>query len=232
MLVLIGLGAVHLSGQGTAVPTAIETTAPAAADPTEAAAASGTEAATSAPADSSAPAEAGASGQGGDAASTDDGATGDVVVHVSGAVAEPGVVTLPAGSRVDDAVQAAGGATEDAELDSVNLARTLVDGEQIHVPLPGEEPPAVASAPAEDAAGQGSTDDATGTAGTDGAGLIDLNSADAAALEELPGVGPAIAARIIEYRDANGPFTSVDELEEVPGIGPVTLEEIRPMATV
>lgn len=230
MLVLIGLGAVHLSGQGTAVPTAIETTAPAAADPTEAAAASGTEGATSPPADGTASAEGGTSGQGDDA---DDAKSGDVVVHVSGAVAEPGVVTLPAGSRVDAAVQAAGGPTEDAELDSVNLARTLVDGEQIHVPLPGEEPPAVASAPAEDGdAGQGTTDDATGSAGAGGSGLIDLNTADAAALEELPGVGPAIAARIIEYRDANGPFTSVDELEEVPGIGPVTLEEIRPMATV
>lgn len=151
-----------------------------------------------------------------------------MVVHVSGAVAAPGVVTLPAGSRVDDAVQAAGGATEEARLDSVNLARTLVDGEQIHVPVPGEEPPGAASDPAAPGAGT-----ATGAEGAPaGEGLIDLNTADAATLEDLPGVGPAIAARIIEHRQTNGPFASVDELEEVPGIGPVTLEEIRPMATV
>ena len=124
----------------------------------------------------------------------------ELIVHVSGAVAAPGVVHLPGGARVDDALRAAGGATEEAELAAVNLARPLVDGEQIHVPLPGEQPPPAEDGPAE--------------------------------LEELPGVGPAIAQRILEHREKNGAFTSVDGLLEVSGIGPATLEKIRAEATV
>ena len=143
------------------------------------------------------------------------------------------MVRLPAGSRVDDALGAAGGPTDEAELAAVNLARPLVDGEQIHVPVPGEEPPASSgpvtggdTAPGAPGAGEGG--------GGDGAssGAIDLNSASATELEELPGVGPAIAQRIIEHREQNGPFESVDQLEEVSGIGPATLEKLRDEATV
>ncbi len=123
-----------------------------------------------------------------------------VVVHVVGKVAEPGVVELPSGSRVQDAVEAAGGATKDKALESVNLARVLVDGEQINVGA---------------------------TTGESGSARISLNSSDAKQLQELPGVGPVIAERIVEWRTANGPFRSVEELSEVSGIGPAMVDRIR-----
>lgn len=145
-----------------------------------------------------------------------------VVVHVAGAVHRPGVLELPAGARVGDAVTAAGGEQPDAELAAVNLARPLVDGEQVYVPRVGEAPPGAAAAP-EPAPGPAG---AAGEPAADGA-VVDLNSADLAALDTLPGVGPAIAQRILEWREANGPFHSVEELLEVSGIGPATLEKIR-----
>ena len=124
-----------------------------------------------------------------------------VVVHVVGKVAAPGVVELPAGSRVQDAIEAAGGATKDKALESVNLARVVVDGEQIDV---------------------GASGDAGG-----GSSRISLNSANAQQLQEIPGVGPVIAERIVEWRTKNGPFHSVAELAEVSGIGPSMLERIE-----
>ncbi len=133
----------------------------------------------------------------------------EVVVHVTGLVARPGLVTLPPGSRVADAVAAAGGVTKRRAADSVNLARLLVDGEQIVVsdgPVPGAPVPA---------------------ATTSAQALINLNTADQAALEGLPGIGPVIATRIIEWRTANGAFRSVDELGEVSGIGDATLVRLR-----
>ncbi|OYX54375.1 MAG: hypothetical protein B7Y93_06435 [Micrococcales bacterium 32-70-13] len=138
-----------------------------------------------------------------------------VVLHVVGAVVEPGIVELPLGSRVVDAIATAGGPTDDADLAGVNLARVVADGEQLHVPHVGEASPAApgGAAPAAD-------------------GRVNLNTADAVALETLPGVGPAIAARIIAWRDANGPFRSVDELTAVSGIGERTLEGLRDRATV
>ncbi len=149
------------------------------------------------------------------------------VVHVAGAVERPGVVELPAGSRVAAAVAAAGGALEDAELSAVNLARPVVDGEQVYVPRVGEVAPGAAAG----AGGPGGVE-ATGGPSTSGggpadAGLVDLNTADLAALDTLPGVGPAIAQRILQWRETNGPFHSVDELLEVSGIGPATLERLR-----
>jgi competence protein ComEA len=133
---------------------------------------------------------------------------GLVVVHVVGAVAGPGVVRLPVGSRVLDAVAAAGGATGEADLARLNLARVLVDGEQVAVPGPGDPDP-----PPEGAPGGGA------------AGPLDLNTATPAQLDELPGVGPVLAQRIIARR----PFTSVDELDEVSGVGPTLLERLRPL---
>jgi len=151
---------------------------------------------------------------------------GGLLVHVVGAVAEPGLVTVPDGARVADALQAAGGTTGKADLTAVNLARTVVDGEQLYVPEPGE---AVPGAPGE-APGAGGPVAPGGDPGSGGA--VDINAADAVALEALPGVGPSIAQAIVEWREANGPFASVDELEDVPGIGPATLDEIRQSARV
>jgi competence protein ComEA len=139
-----------------------------------------------------------------------------VVVHVVGQVARPGVVRLPAGSRVEEAVAAAGGAERDADLARVNLARVLVDGEQVVVPRPGE---AVVEAPAPgDPSAQ--------------AAPVDLNTATEAELDTLPGVGPVLAGRIVQWRSTNGRFTRVDELAEVAGIGPTVLERLRPLVRV
>jgi competence protein ComEA len=129
--------------------------------------------------------------------------SGQVLVHVVGKVAQPGVVELPIGSRVQDAIEAAGGATKDKALESVNLARPVVDGEQIFVGVP--------------------------VAGTTPS-KISINSASVDLLDELPGVGPAIAERIVQWREKNGPFTSIDELMEVSGIGPSMIEQIRDLA--
>ncbi len=148
-----------------------------------------------------------------------------VVVQVVGQVRAPGVVTLPQGSRVQDAVKAAGGATSGADLTRVNLARKVVDGEQIHVPKPGEE---VTPPPAAPAGGGASTPDADGGDG----GVVDLNSAGAEALEALPGIGPVLASRIVDWRRQNGRFTSVDELAEVSGIGDKMLAQLRPHVRV
>ena len=137
----------------------------------------------------------------------------DVVVYVSGAVASPGVLTLPANSRVIDAITAAGGATPEADLESINLARILVDGEQIRVGVVGEPPP-VASAAAGSTAG-------TGT-------CVRLATATEADLQTLPGIGPALATRIISYRATHPRLSSVEELDDVPGIGPSLIEKIRP----
>ncbi|MFE5294222.1 ComEA family DNA-binding protein [Isoptericola sp. NPDC056618] len=154
-------------------------------------------------------------------------APGTVVVHVVGEVREPGLVTVPAGARVADAVAAAGGTTRRADAAALNLARAVVDGEQIRVPRPGEQ---VASA---DGAPDGAGEDGTGGgADASAGGAVNLNSAGAADLEELPGIGPALAERIVTWRDENGPFTSVDELDEVSGIGPSVLGQVRDLVTL
>lgn len=154
-------------------------------------------------------------------------AVGVLLVHVVGQVRRPGVVHLPAGSRVLDAVNAAGGAKSSADLNHLNLARVLADGEQIVVPRPGETVPGVSGAQGAGAgsAGQGSTG---GSAGV----LVDLNTADAAALDTLPGVGPVLSQRILDWRTAHGRFSSVEELGEVSGIGVKLLAQIGPKVTV
>jgi len=132
---------------------------------------------------------------------------GVVVIDVSGAVAAPGLAELPAGSRVADAIEVAGGATADAVLDDVNLARKVVDGEQIIVPR------------------QGDTEQA-------GTGLVNLNSADAQQLEALPGVGPVLAQRIVTDREANGPFVTLTDLGRVSGVGDAIVDALQGVATV
>ncbi|MFD1719489.1 helix-hairpin-helix domain-containing protein [Georgenia deserti] len=153
------------------------------------------------------------------------GTAGTVVVHVAGAVTDPGVVELDAGARVADAVERAGGATPEADLGTVNLARVLTDGEQVYVPAVGEDPPAT-----------GADTPAGGSAGGSGDGgeptPVNLNTAGPAELEELPGIGPALATAVLEWRETNGGFASVDDLELVSGIGPATMERLRPLVTV
>lgn len=160
-------------------------------------------------------ASAGASGPVGADAAT-------LYVHVDGAVIAPGLYRLAPGARVVDAVAAAGGFADTAERGAVNLARPVDDGEQIVVPVVG--------APPADAGGGASGGAAPG--GAAGDGKIDLNTADAAALDTLPRIGPALAERILAWRDENGRFTSVDDLLAVPGIGDKMLESLRDLVRV
>ncbi|THV17993.1 ComEA family DNA-binding protein [Nocardioides caeni] len=157
-----------------------------------------------------------------DASMPDDAAGGGetVTVDVAGKVRRPGIVVLDEGARVTDALEAAGGARRGVDLTSVNLARILVDGEQIVVGAPAAGP---GSAPAGPAGGP--------SGGPVGA-LVNLNLAGVAELEGLPEVGPVTAAAIVAWRDEHGGFTSVDELLEVDGIGAKTLETIAPHVTV
>ena len=156
--------------------------------------------------------------------------SGSVVVHVTGAVSRPGVVTLPPGSRVTDAINAVGGASAEADTQQLNLARVLTDGEQIRVPRIGEVLPDPAPQPG--GAATPSVGTAPGKTNGGASGTININTASATDLEKLPGIGPALAQRIVEYRDSHGPFASVDALTDVPGIGKAKLEGLREQATV
>ena len=139
-------------------------------------------------------------------------------VDVAGAVRRPGVYEFHDGQRVIDAINAAGGERRGAALEGLNLAAPLVDGTQILVPEAATDrtlPPAASGAVPGDASAQ-----------------INVNTADALELEELPGIGEVLSQAIVDYRTKNGPFTSVDELEDVSGIGPSTLEDVRDLVTV
>jgi len=135
-----------------------------------------------------------------------------ISVHVSGWVIRPGVVEVPEGSIVADAIEAAGGARPGAGLDSINLASPVLAGDQVVIPGPGGSAPV----------GPTAADD----------GSMSLNRADATQLQDLPGVGPVLAERIVSYREANGPFQTVDDLLDVPGIGEAKLAAIRDLVTV
>jgi len=140
----------------------------------------------------------------------------ELVVHVAGAVIRPGIVHLAAGARVVDAIEAAGGAADGADLDQLNLAASLVDGVQVRVPTEGETLAApISPAPA-------APDGAAGAPPTVPA-AVDLNRATAAELEQLPGIGPALAAAIVTWRTEHGQFKRVDDLLDVPGIGPAKM---------
>jgi competence protein ComEA len=151
----------------------------------------------------------------------------EIVVHVAGAVALPGVYRLVAGARVVDALAAAGGPAADADTDAVNLAQVLRDGDRVVVPSLAD---GVAVVPG--VSGSGSSAGGAGQHPTDPAAPVDLNRADAAALEALPGIGPATATAIIAHRDEHGPFASVDDLADVPGIGPAKLDALAGLVTV
>ncbi len=154
----------------------------------------------------------------------------EVVVHVCGAVRTPGVYWLPAGARIYEAVASAGGALPEADQEAVNLAARVSDGEQIRLPRKGEAlPVAPARAPA---APGGAGRPAAAAAKTEIKLPLHLNLASAAELETVPGIGPALAARIIAYRQANGPFAAVEDLLNVAGIGEKTLAKLRPYLLV
>ena len=164
---------------------------------------------------------------------TDPAAAGPVLVHVVGHVAAPGVVELRAGSRVVDAVDAAGGLTDRADPGSLNMARVVTDGEQIWVGAPGEEPPAGWAAGAPAVGAPSPVAPGSPAPGTEApAALVDLNRATQAELEELPGIGPVTAGRILAWRQEHAGFTTVGELLEVSGIGERTLEQLEPLVTV
>lgn len=162
-------------------------------------------------------------------------APAELVVHVAGAVRAPGVYRLPGGSRVADAVQAAGGTVPGAALDRVNLARPMVDGEQLLVPHAAADPAAGSGAPA----GGGESAVVGGDPGlTDGPpalrpdGRLDLNRATVSDLDVLPGIGPVLAERIVAAREERGSFTSVAELREIPGIGERRFAELAELVAV
>lgn len=153
-----------------------------------------------------------------------------VTVHVTGCIHNSGVYTLPTGSRVIDAVKSAGGEKQDANLEAINLAEPLKDGEQ--VVIPSKESAALPSAGAPDYASTPSrahrSSASRGHAGAKTSGVVNVNSAGPVELEQLPGVGPATAAKIVDYRNSSGRFRSIDQLLEVKGIGPKKLEKMRP----
>lgn len=144
----------------------------------------------------------------------------EALVHAAGAVAVPGVYRLPANARVADLVEAAGGPLADGDLDRLNLAAPVVDGQQVYVPREGEAVPEAAGGPSD--AG----------AGGSGGGVVDVNTADADTLDTLPGVGPATARAILDERERRGRFASVEELLDVRGIGEAKLEALRDLVRV
>jgi competence protein ComEA len=152
----------------------------------------------------------------------EDVSAGVLYVHVSGAVARPGLYRLEGGARLVDAVAAAGGFADDADDAGVNLARPVSDGEQVVVPVMGAAPPA----------GSGGGAGAGGAGAVTGDARVNLNTATVAELDTLPRVGPAIAQRIVDWRTTNGRFSAVDDLLSVPGIGEKMLEALRPLVVL
>jgi competence protein ComEA len=154
-----------------------------------------------------------AEGAGGSGSIAFDAQGGDLVVHVAGAVGDPGVYRLPAGSRVTDAVERAGGPGRDAALDAINLAARLADGQQVVVPATVKSGAAIAAG--------------VGLAGADPDAPISLGSATIEQLDTVEGIGPVTAQNIIDFRDEHGGLSSIEELDEISGIGPATMESLR-----
>ncbi len=160
-----------------------------------------------------------------------------LVVYVSGAVNHAGLCSLPPGSRVRDALEAAGGLSVDAEPASLNLAAYVEDGQRIDVPARQPTRPAAQASASTPAPGQAAqpTRKAQPTQSTPppaSTGRININTATQAELESLPGIGPSLAQRILDYREQNGPFKTIEDIQNVKGIGPVTFERIKDLITV
>lgn len=153
-----------------------------------------------------------------------------VRIYVTGAVANSDVYFLPSGSIIKDAIDAAGGFTDEADRERINQALELQDQQQIHVPRQNEEspPPAVQGG----ASSSTTASNNSGSASPGAGGVINLNTATLEQLDSLPGIGPAIAQRIIDYRDSVGSFSSSDEITQVSGIGTATFDKIKPLITV
>jgi competence protein ComEA len=145
-----------------------------------------------------------------------------LTVHLSGAVNQPGVYTLPRESRLADVVAIAGGLRSDANTDVVNLAAPLKDGQKIHIPAVGE--PVPPSAPA--------GEPSSSSPPSDSGAPVNINNASAEDLQTLPGIGPTRAEQIIAYREAHGGFKTIEEIQEVPGIGPATFEQMKAQITL
>jgi competence protein ComEA len=154
-----------------------------------------------------------------------------VVVDVAGKVRRPGLYRLPVGSRVDDAVRAAGGALAGVDLSSLNLAAKVVDGQQIPVGIRGSPGGVVGGSSVGGPAGGPAGGSVGGGAGA-GGGLVDLNAATVEQLDALPGVGPVLAQHILDWRTAHGRFATVDQLDDVTGIGEVKFTALKPLVTV
>lgn len=171
---------------------------------------------------------------GGATSGADAAGSGQIVVDVDGAVAHPGLYKLPLGSRVQAALAAAGGLSPQADAHRINRAAKLHDGQKLYVLSQGESTPPLAASSGQGCEGHSCASTDGGVAGSDaeGQGLVNINTANATQLTQLPGVGPAIAQKIIDYRTANGPFTSVDDLTKVPGIGAAKLAQIKSHARV
>jgi competence protein ComEA len=188
---------------------------------------------TGAAAAASSGASSGSAAPGGSVAKRAAGGSGPVTVHMVGAVIHPGVYELPATARVRDAVNAAGGLSGNAAQGSVNLARLLADGEQIVIPTEDEYAKATAGAATPNVSGASKGVVSPGGASAENPGapsvgtVVNINTADAAALDALPGVGPSTAAKIVADRDSNGPFATPDDLGRVSGIGPKKLEALK-----
>lgn len=152
-----------------------------------------------------------------------------IEVHVIGAVVRPGVYSFSEGSRVQDAVTAAGGLLTEADPNAINLAAKLEDGQQVNIPYQnGAGPSTNSSAPFDVIP----TPDYSSSNGSEATGQININTASLEELESLPGIGPTIAQRIIDYRDQNGPFMQIEDIMNVPGIGPATFDQIKDLITV
>ena len=161
-----------------------------------------------------------------EAADGSEGTGSKAFVHAAGAVIRPGVYQVPASARVTDVVDAAGGQAPDADLQQLNLAAKVADGERVYVPRRGESPPTPGGP------GAGAITGGAGAGGSAATGPVNLNTATAEQLEALPGVGPATAQAILDYRKEHGRFGNVDELIDVRGIGEAKLAALRPKVRV